>query len=294
MILSILIPVYNYNCVALVKALQQQAENCNIDYEILVADDGSDNAAIVCQNREINAIPHSHYHEMGKNHGRSWIRNWLVGQSQGAYLLFIDSDAEICNAHFVGNYLRHVEKGAVICGGILHPEEEPSPTRRLRYRYEKAMEPCFTAERRNQHPYANLRTFNFMMPREVALSHPFDESITLYGYEDTLLGSQFEKEGIKVVHIDNPLINADIEENLRFLEKTEESMLSLYQLKDKMRNHSRLLASYEKIKRFKLDVLLRILFPLLRPLLKWHLTGNHPSVIAFQFYKLAYYCTLCK
>ena len=294
MILSILIPVYNYNCVALVKALQQQAENCNIDYEILVADDGSDNAAVVCQNREINAIPHSHYHEMGKNHGRSWIRNWLVGQSQGEFLLFIDSDAEVCNAHFIGNYLRYVEKGAVICGGILHPEENPSPSRRLRYRYEKAMEPCFTAERRNQHPYANLRTFNFMMPREVALTHLFDESITLYGYEDTLLGSQFEKEGIKVVHIDNPLINADIEENFRFLEKTEESMLSLYQLKNKMRNHSRLLASYEKIKRFKLDVLLRILFPLLRPLLKWHLTGNHPSVIALQFYKLAYYCTLCK
>lgn len=294
MILSILIPVYNYNCVALVKALQQQAENCNIDYEILVADDGSDNAVTLSQNREINTIPHSTYHETGKNHGRSWIRNWLVSQSQGEFLLFIDSDAEVCNAHFIGNYLRHVEKGAVICGGILHPEENPSPSRRLRYRYEKTMEPCFTAERRNQHPYANLRTFNFMMPREVALTHLFDESITLYGYEDTLLGSQFEKEGIKVVHIDNPLINADIEENLKFLKKTEESMLSLYQLKDKMRNHSRLLASYEKIKRFKLDVLLRILFPLLRPLLKWHLTGNHPSVIALQFYKLAYYCTLCK
>lgn len=294
MILSILIPVYNYNCVALVKALQQQAENCNIDYEILVADDGSDKAEIVCENRKINAIPHSVYHETGQNHGRSWIRNWLVSQSQGAYLLFIDSDAEICNAHFVGNYLKHVEKGAVICGGILHPEEEPSPTRRLRYRYEKAMEPCFTAERRNQHPYANLRTFNFMMPREVALSHPFDESITLYGYEDTLLGGMFEKEGLKVIHIDNPLINADIEENPIFLKKTEESMHSLYQLKDKMRHHSRLLTSYEKIKRFKLDVLLRIVFPLLRPVLTWHLTGKQPTVIALQFYKLAYYCTLCK
>ena len=294
MILSILIPVYNYNCVALVKALQQQAENCNIDYEILVADDGTDNAAVVCQNREINAIPHSFYHEMGKNHGRSWIRNWLVGQSQGEFLLFIDSDAEVCNAHFIGNYLRHAEKGAVICGGILHPEEEPSPTRRLRYRYEKAMEPCFTAERRNQHPYANLRTFNFMMPREVALSHPFDESITLYGYEDTLLGGMFEKEGLKVIHIDNPLINADIEENPIFLKKTEESMHSLYQLKDKMRHHSRLLTSYEKIRRLKLDTLLRIVFPLLRPVLTWHLTGKQPTVIALQFYKLAYYCTLCK
>ena len=156
------------------------------------------------------------------------------------------------------------------------------------------MEPCFTAERRNQHPYANLRTFNFMMPREVALSHPFDESITLYGYEDTLLGSQFEKEGLKVIHIDNPLINADIEENPIFLKKTEESMHSLYQLKDKMRHHSRLLTSYEKIRRLKLDTLLRFVFPLLRPMLTWHLTGKQPTVIALQFYKLAYYCTLCK
>ena len=294
MILSILIPVYNYNCVALVKALQQQAENCNIDYEILVADDGSDNADILSQNREINSIPYSVYHEMGQNHGRSWIRNWLVGQSQGENLLFIDSDAEICNERFIGNYLRHIEKGAVICGGILHPEENPSPSRRLRYRYEKAMEPCFTAERRNQHPYANLRTFNFMMPREVALSHPFDETITLYGYEDTLLGSMFENEGIKVIHIDNPLINADIEESHRFLKKTEESMHSLYQLKDKMQHHSRLLASYERIRRYRLDALLRIIFPMIRPILTWHLTGEHSSVIALQFYKLAYYCSLCK
>jgi hypothetical protein len=156
------------------------------------------------------------------------------------------------------------------------------------------MEPCFTAERRNQHPYANLRTFNFLMPRELALTHPFDESITLYGYEDTLLGGMFEKEGIKVVHIDNPLINADIEENLRFLKKMEESMHSLYQLKDKMRHHSRLLTSYEKIRRLKLDTLLRFVFPLLRPMLTWHLTGKQPTVIALQFYKLAYYCTLCK
>ena len=106
--------------------------------------------------------------------------------------------------------------------------------------------------------------------------------------------TMFEKEGLKVIHIDNPLINADIEENPIFLKKTEESMHSLYQLKDKMRHHSRLLTSYEKIRRLKLDTLLRIVFPLLRPVLSWHLTGKQPTVIALQFYKLAYYCTLCK
>lgn len=294
MILSILIPVYNYTCVALVSALQQQAADCNIEFEILVADDGSDGMKCVAENRIINNIPHSVYHEMDVNRGRSWIRNWLVQHSHGQYLLFIDSDALVCSEHFISDYLSKVSDNVVICGGILHPEAEPSPSARLRFRYEKMMEPAFTAERRNEHPYANLRTFNFLMPRQVALSHPFDESITLYGYEDTLLGSQFESDGVQVIHIDNPLINGDLESNERFLAKTEQSMVSLFQLRKKMQNHSRLLKHFSRLRRFKLDAVIRLAFPLLRPLFVRHLTGSNPSVFIFQLYKLAYYSTLFK
>ena len=156
------------------------------------------------------------------------------------------------------------------------------------------MEPAFTAERRNRHPYANLRTFNFMMPREVALRHPFDESITLYGYEDTLLGYELEQDGVSIIHIDNPLINGYLEDNHKFLSKTEEALHSLHQLKDRMGSHSRLLQHYERLKRFKADAILRLLFPVMRPLLVRHLTGRNPSVAMFQFYKLAYYCHLRK
>ena len=119
MILSILIPVYNYRCTALVAALQQQADKCNIEYEIIVADDGSDNVSCINENRKINAIPHSVFHEIGENHGRSWIRNWLVKHSHGQFLLFIDSDAEVCSDGFVRLYLEETGKNAVICGGIL-------------------------------------------------------------------------------------------------------------------------------------------------------------------------------
>lgn len=294
MILSILIPVYNYPCTALVAALQQQADKCNIEYEIIVADDGSDNVSCINENRKINAIPHSVFHEIGENHGRSWIRNWLVKHSHGQFLLFIDSDAEVCSDGFVRLYLEETGKNAVICGGILHAEENNSPSACLRYRYEKTMEPAFTAERRNRHPYANLRTFNFMMPREVALRHPFDESITLYGYEDTLLGYELEQDGVSIIHIDNPLINGYLEDNHKFLSKTEEALHSLHQLKDRMGSHSRLLQHYERLKRFKADAILRLLFPVMRPLLVRHLTGRNPSVAMFQFYKLAYYCHLRK
>lgn len=39
--LSILLPVYNCHCEALVTELQRQCVECGTDFEIIVADDGS-------------------------------------------------------------------------------------------------------------------------------------------------------------------------------------------------------------------------------------------------------------
>ena len=50
--LSILIPIYNYNAVSLVRNLHQQANKENIDFEILLLDDASDNTC----HREENAV----------------------------------------------------------------------------------------------------------------------------------------------------------------------------------------------------------------------------------------------
>ncbi len=292
MILSILIPVYNYCCVSLVKDLYMQAENCGLEYEILVADDGSTDASSIARNKAIDTLPHSRFHIIGENHGRAWIRNWLANHARGETLLFIDSDAEVRSGDFLSAYLPYMDGKSVVCGGIVHPDKLPSPGVSLRYGYEKTMEPKFTARERSKHPYANLRTFNFMMPRRVALSHPFDASITLYGYEDTLLGSRLQASGIPVVHIDNPLVNADIEDNARFLAKTEESMHSLYELRTVMADHSRLLAHYASLQRFCLVRPVKWGFSLFRSLLRKQLTGPTPSVFLFQVYKLGYYCSL--
>ena len=56
--ISVLIPTYNDVCITLVKALQQQAEALDTNYEIIVADDGSTNAEAIEKNRLINHIEH--------------------------------------------------------------------------------------------------------------------------------------------------------------------------------------------------------------------------------------------
>ncbi|MBR0361683.1 MAG: glycosyltransferase, partial [Paraprevotella sp.] len=101
--LSILIPTYNYLCAGLVCDLHQQAERLGIDYEILVADDGSQESFKV-KNRIINKLPHCKYIELEENIGRSRIRNLLGRTAQYDYLLFMDCDAEVVNRDFIAKY----------------------------------------------------------------------------------------------------------------------------------------------------------------------------------------------
>lgn len=287
--LSILIPTYNTKCLSLVEELQRQLPD---DCEIIVADDGSTDAVAKATNREMTGWKGVTYKEEEQNQGRARIRNRLTQMAQGDYVLFIDSDAVVENPQFLSNYLRCLPTSAVVCGGILHPDTLPSKEQTLRWTYEKRCEPRFTAAERNRQPYHCLRTFNFMMPRETAISHPFDESITHYGYEDTLLGGQLEEEGIEVWHIDNPLINGDIESNQVFLQKTEEAMETLHSIRHKIGNHSGLLTFYRKLQCLHLTGLLRAVYKITRPLLRRNLLGTHPSVPIFNFYKLGYYACI--
>ena len=60
--LSILIPTYNNVCLELVRDLQAQASilssTNDLEYEILVADDGSTDKNTIEKNREINELNH--------------------------------------------------------------------------------------------------------------------------------------------------------------------------------------------------------------------------------------------
>ena len=58
----------------------------------------------------------------------------------------------------------------------------------------------------------------------------FDERITKYGHEDTLFGFELKKNNTQITHIDNPVINGNLETNEEFIEKTEEGLLNLLKI----------------------------------------------------------------
>ena len=287
--ISILIPTYNYVCTELVAALEQQARQLGIGYEIIVADDGSTQTETIQANRAINEYTNCRYIERPENAGRAAIRNYLARQATMPWVLFMDSDMVVRRPDFLRRYAETPDEQAAWMGGITVGGNNRSLRHNLRYRYEKANEHAHTAERRQQAPYQDFHTANFLAPRQLLAVCPFDERFRYYGYEDVLFGKQLEKRHIPVIHLDNPLSFEIFEDNDTFLRKTEEGLRTLYTFRQELKDCSRLLHRARQ---------LSWLMPLLS---RWHqatkkleqrILLRYPSLLLFSLYRLGYFATL--
>ncbi len=304
MTISILIPAYNYVARPLAEELSRQAEALAeetgvpaVSFEIIVADDASTDHACRRANGAIGALPHCSFIGLTENIGRSRIRNLLAERAQGEWLLLLDCDGLPVDNLFLKRYAEAVQASPdahILCGGIVHPPHLPSPDRSLRYTYEKMAEKHYTAEQRNKHPYNSFRTFNVMIQSRAFHQVRFDDSFNRYGYEDVLFGMKLQEQGFRIVHIDNPLENQDIEPNGLFLKKTEEAMLTLAEQSAKLGESVYLHKVYLRLKGLGLLPPTRLLFKMTHSFLRKNLTGASPSMSLFAFYKIGFYATLQK
>lgn len=286
--LSILLPTYNCRCVELVTALHSQCEDVSgLHYEIIVADDASTVTHFVEQNRAIASLSHVRYIERRENVGRSRIRNILVGEARHDWLLLIDGDLELDNSDYIQNFL--ASTGDLVVGGITIGGHHPG---NLRWMNEKAHEPQTKAAWRTRHPL-ELHT-NFMVRRQTLLDHPFDERFTRYGYEDVLLGQRLVAAGLRVSHIDNPVLFAHYESNPHFLRKTEDALLTLYDFREQLSACNHLLPFMQRLQRWRLMGLLQLSYKLLNKSLRRRLEGNKPSLFLFKVYRLLLFAHLVK
>lgn len=287
--ISILLPSYNNSCYTLVAALKAQADSiAGLTYEIIVADDGSRDQVAVISNLRINELQHCRYIRRRENVGRSAIRNFLASEAKGDRLLFLDSDVTIVSDSFISAYLAtdaEVANGGVTVVGAAKP-------RCLRYVYEKHSEPFHTAERRAEYGYRNFHTANFMAHRDVFSRCRFDESLRGYGFEDLLFGFCLETEGIRLLHIDNP-VGLDIDEsNVVFVRKTEESLRTLRTLRPRLGDSVRIIRIAGRIEKCRLLWTVRLFHKIFGSLLRRNLTGSKPFLPLFNIYKLGYYASL--
>ena len=279
--LSILIPTFNDVCTTLVTTLHEQAETLGIGYEILVADDGSTDKAVVEKNRQINSLSNCRLIEQPANQGRAAIRNFLARQATYPWLVFIDSDMVVCREDFLRRYAETTD-ASIVDGGVVIGQVQPGNLRSL---YEKAAEQEHTFEKRQQSPYQDFHTANFMIERKLMLQHPFDERFRYYGYEDVLFGKAMQQAGIPITHMDNPLSFEVFEDNAAFVAKTEEGLRTLYTFREELKGYSRLLDTMSRLPRTPL----RLWHKLFGKLEKQNLIGSHPSLLVFKLYKLGFF-----
>lgn len=295
--LSILIPTYNYNICNLVVDLHNQAKMTQVPFEIVVMEDGSD--MLLVENQFIQNLSNCRYLVSEKNLGRSAIRNRLAEVAQYPYLLFLDCDAKVSNADFIQNYLNVCVGNSVVCiGGTAYDPEVNQPEYSLRLKYGREKE-----AKVNQKSFAagpvNFATFNFLISKSVFEKVKFDESIKGYGHEDTLFGHQLHEAGYSFQFVNNPIIHAGLDRNEVYIQKIEqatENLLKLYHtgrypfLKDE----SKLLSSYLKMKELKLDGVLALKYRWMKKWIVKQLFSNRPSLLLFDIYKLLYICNFAR
>ena len=301
--LSILLPSYNNVCVSLVQVLQRQADALRgkldkpFRYEIIVADDCSTDAACIDANRVIGDMLHCRYLRMEQNVGRAQIRNVLISESRGDYVLLIDSDLFLCDDNYLYKYATLtadvVYGGTRIGGEGLAMVDNEANTENLkgnlRYIYEKKAEPSHRAAFRQLRPNQEISVCNLYARRDIMEAHPFDSRFKAYGYEDVLFGKRLAESGIEVTHIDNPVLINEFESNSVFVKKTEEAIITLCRFEQDLEGYSNLKTKVSTLGRYIPLSLFRLWHRIMKNKEKRNLTGSKPSLLLFKLYKLGFF-----
>lgn len=287
--LSILLPTYNDDCTALVKALIQQADSIEgLAWELIVADDVSTDRRVIEANRSIALLPHCRYLPKPTNDGRAAIRNFLVDHARGQWLLLIDADLTVVDRQLVRHFVEAMDSADIICGGY---RVLPGPRGNLRHRYEWKTRQLQTAGYRSRHPWANFKVSNTLFRREVLQSHRFDERFQKYGYEDVLLGKSLQAAGYTIRHIDAPVGFNRFESNDSFVSKTLEAMDTLCQFHDELVDLAPILRLADRLSGTASGRLLQWLYRHNESRWRRNLRSTHPSLLVFRLYKLGYLLT---
>lgn len=290
--LSILIPIHNFNISPLINNLERQIQKLDYKIEIIVFDDHS--TKNVEENKKVAQKFNLKYKYLERNLGRSRIINLLAEHASFDYLLILDCDVFPKSNLFLSNYLTKVNnKTEVIYGGRKH-EYKKENTHKLRWKYGYYKEDK-TANQRKKNPYLSTLTNNLLIKRSLFESIRFKESITKYGHEDTLFAYELKKKKARIKHIDNPVIHKDIDDDSVFIEKTEMALQNLKIIFDSKlipAEEIQILRVYEKMKSLKLEGLFTRIFMYFENHIRNRLTSDRNSVTLFNIYKLGYFCKI--
>ncbi len=285
--LSILIPIYNFDVTQLVTTLHDQCLACKISFEINLFDDLS-KEKFKKINRSLKKLAFVRYNELGANLGRSAIRNSLAGFSRFDNLLFMDCDSKVVRTDFIQKYVKLIDGKSLLYGGRCYQQNAPEEDDLYFHWYYGSQREVQSVERRKENPYHSFMTNNFLIPKKVFLKILFAEQLKQYGHEDTLFGIELKKRNVPIVHFDNPLEHIGLENAKVFLKKSEQAIENLYFLhQNNFPIRSKLLSSYSRLKKFRMLGSIRMMNQKLEPSFLKGINERDIKLRYFDLWKLA-------
>ncbi len=291
--LSILIPVFNYNVLPLVQNLKEQLEKLDFLYEIIVLDDAS--TLFKEENHQLNEEKNVVYEVLENNIGRSKIRNLLTKKAKYNWLLFLDSDVMPASVSFLNNYLPFLnEEIKIVYGGILYQEQKPDRDKLLRWTYGRERE-ALSAVARTSNPYLSFLTLNFLVHKNVLSKVSFNESIPNLRHEDTLFSYNLKCSRIPIIHVNNPVYHFGLDNFENAMRKEKEAISALKNLLDLKLlpyDYVRISRILSWIKRLNLVKFLAYLHTKTEKSCIKNLASDSPTLLIFDFFRLTYLCKL--
>ena len=293
--ISILIPVYNYDVLNFISKLNFQCKKENIIYEIIIAEDGSN---IFFNNINVDKLDNTTYLKIEKNIGRAKIRNFLANKAKYNNLLFIDCDSDI-NDDYINKYIKYINKNnfKVLYGGRKYTKTNLNDNFSLHWNYGSKIESKNVDTRKNN-PNKAFMTNNFLIKKEIFENIKFNENIISYGHEDTLFGIDLLKNNINISHICNPVIHIGLDNNDTFIEKTKDAIKNII-LIYRTYNDKKIIKDNVNIIRYSkrlyiLKPIICLYFKIFEKNTIKNLKSKNPNLTKFNFYKLFLYYKFSK
>lgn len=301
--LTIAIPIFNYDVNQLVNDLCRQAVACGKPFEIILIDDASEQSFRLL-NAKLDFIPHVSYLQNMINMGRSKLRNLLINKANFPYILLLDCDSSVKDDQFIAHYIDKIDElksisPFVINGGTAYQTTPPKDSdKKLRWYYGSHRE-AIPAVIRNNNPYQSFVPFNVLITKSVFDTVSFNEELSTYGHEDTLFGYELREHNIPIIHIDNQLYHNGIDNNNDYLNKIESAIKNMTVLIQNEKYHqlfmqdNKLLRCYAKVARLHLTSIIDFLYRHhLHQLRKYVVT--HTNLLILDIYKLGFFTNCIK
>lgn len=289
--LSVLIPVFNWDISELVKEIHSQCVDQNREFEIIAVDDFSTNFDIQKINSSLK-LPYFQLVELKENVGNAEARNILARTAKNNWLLFLDADMMPANSNFIETYLKEIKKDDfdIMSGGILY-QTEVSSEYKLKWLHGTQTE----EQIKEKDPYLEIRGNNFLIRKEIFLQNPFGGLPENYGYVDTHFGLKLKQAKALVKIIKNPCIHLGLETNQRFVEKYKTALRNAFWMMNnqpEMAENLRIIKTFKKLKNLGLVGITAYFFRMNSNWMEKKLHSKNPSLFLFQLFKLGYISNL--